>query len=94
MVLMVNGGEKRWVPDVFIGHYRELGYTVEGEEAPPPIPSQPTENVADHAPQEETAATEAAAPSSFICPHCGKAYAKESSLKGHITRCHNSESFL
>ena len=34
MKLMVKGGVKRWIPDVFTGYYRDLGYTVEGEETP------------------------------------------------------------
>ena len=38
MKLMVKGGVKRWIPDVFVGYYRELGYTAEGEETPSPIP--------------------------------------------------------
>lgn len=41
MQLMVKGGVKRWIPDVFIGYYRELGYTVEGEETPPLSQEQP-----------------------------------------------------
>ena len=41
MKLMVKGGVKRWIPDVFIGYYRDLGYTVEGEETPSHDPEEP-----------------------------------------------------
>lgn len=64
MKLMVKGGVKRWIPDVFVGYFRELGYTTEGEETPSPIP-QPEAVVAvdeeDQEQPEEPAAEEPAA---------------------------------
>lgn len=57
MQLMVKGGVKRWVPDVFIGYYRELGYTVEGEETPPLSQEQPETVIAIDASEQPAAET-------------------------------------
>lgn len=92
MKLMVKGGVKRWIPDVFVGYYRELGYTAEGEETPSPVPQPEAVVAVDEEDQEQAEEPAAEEPEpAFICPHCGKSYKTESALKGHITRSHSGE---
>lgn len=107
MKLMEKDGKKRWIPDAFIGYFRDQGYTVEGEEAPPPVLMQPEqgntgengEQTADEGadaqddeqPGEDPEEERPAENVAHKCPYCGKDYKTEGTLKNHITRAHGGE---
>lgn len=81
MILMEKDCQKKFVFDCFIPRYRADGWRAEGEaDDVQTSPEAPPEQAAD-----ETAEQ------TFICPHCGKEYSKEASLKTHIRRSHAEE---
>ncbi len=87
MLMMEKGGKKKFVFDCFISHYRDDGWNVIGEAdaVQPPLSSTPEveDDLTDSAVEESESDTEC-----FDCPHCGKSYQKESSLKAHIKKSH------
>lgn len=103
MILMEKDGQKKFVFDCFIPWYRADGWKAEGEadsvqlspEAPPEQAVDETA-VSDGTTEEtdaepEQAVDETAAGQTYTCPHCGKEYSKEASLKTHIRRNHTEE---
>lgn len=78
MVVMEKNNEKKFVFDCFIQQYRAHGWNVSGE--------VDTESVLP-----DTVSDSENADSVFVCPHCGKTYAKQASLKAHIKRSHKEE---
>lgn len=93
MVVMEKNNEKKFVFDCFIQQYRAHGWNVSGE--------VDTESVLPDTVSDSEANTESVLPdtvsdsenadSVFVCPHCGKTYAKQASLKAHIKRSHKEE---
>ena len=81
MILMEKDGQKKFVFDCFIPWYRADGWKAEGEaDSVQFSPETPPEQAVD-----ETAEQ------TYTCPHCGKEYSKEASLKTHIRRSHAEE---
>lgn len=99
MILMEKDGQKKFVFDCFIPRYRADGWKAEGEaddvqtspEAPPEQAADETaatDGTTEEAETEPEQAADETAEQTFICPHCGKEYSKEASLKTHIRRSH------
>lgn len=106
MKKMTNGKDVRFVADALVSTYRNRGYRVEGEEVAPPPSGDPEEQTAPEGqvasegqtapddaedaaiapvePEEQTA-------NQFVCPVCGKAYAKKAYLDKHMAEKHNQE---
>lgn len=80
MVLMTNGKKKVYVPDLGVDAYRKRGFLIFGEDGvdnipPKSAPPSVSEEVSD----------------GYRCPHCGKLYAKEATLKRHIADKHKND---
>ena len=84
MVLMRKNGVCRYVPDACVPAFKADGFTVDGEE------SEATVKVAKAAPaeQKKEEAVKETRSEAFVCPHCGKEYAKEVNLVKHIAEKH------
>lgn len=107
MKKMTNGKDTRFVADALVSAYRNRGYYVEGEEVTPPPPGGSEEqtapegqvepegqNAAEGAENEITepvADSEEQTANQFVCPICGKAYAKKAYLDKHMAEKHNHD---
>lgn len=89
MVLMMKGNTAEYVPDAFVDEYHKLGFKIVGEEATAgnggvdPDGEGKTEGKADDGSSEN-----ADEEGKFVCPHCGKEYAKQVNLDKHIAEKH------
>lgn len=104
MVLMIKGNASEYVPDAFIEDYRKNGYVVTGEEVKPlpkegNDPDNDGKKPDDVTPEDDGKKPDESDPNNgtaddtkvsdkFVCPHCGKEYAKKAYLDKHVAEKH------